>query len=823
MQKFKQGLELFGLQIRNTAAGFLGIFTHSNTADRTYTLPDKSGTVAMTSDIVSGGTVSSLSVTSANGFSGTVANSTTTPAITIGTTVAAGMVKSTGTGLTGATAGTDYVNPITLAGVSGASGVGDSIYSGVSLTQHQINSMDITFESFGADPTGVNDSTPAFNSAIAYVVTIGAGLIGSNNSTGQGARIRVGTPGAIFKISGTVIVVSGLKIDLSGARLNGGGYLTTSNTCFQSGYVLNGAVVSNDLNSVSFTASTINNSNIITVVGTVTGQGISVGGVVYGTGIPYQASILTFGTSGTTGTGGAGTYALSANAQTTGSGTCTQGMQSYVVGLEIRNGFFSNFGRALSMAGCIDGCIFEGCISYNCLYHIYAYNSFYSLWCNHTARGSAGGATNGVFHFDSWVNVQEIESVFSVGRYQAFEFFNYVDGLSLRNCGCEGPGTNGMLFGGEVDLLEIRNCYFENLTGNALNFSAAYPHKNVTIDNNWFNNVATLFNGVQMGSGSTWGRGNQVNPSNTWVTGTIYSVSQMVFANGSNWVCTTMHTAGTFATDLAAGKWTTGASVYLGDDIYNYMDVTIPDAIAQDVNHTMFSGTISGNLLTVGTFFVGTTITVNGTLSGPGIAAGVTITGFNSGTGGVGTVATLSASPGNLSGVQMGCAPLPVANPSFTFSATGGQYAKVNVHGRMVINSNSNGLALVVAEGAAFTYNPKPFCYFGVSGYIPNQVAFCTEYYSGTGTATILVIDTRIVYDPYVMGVFALKIIAVGVNTYALCGKFYGLAVAVDINGGSFTVAASNNTGSIRFTISGATGFTAATSGAAAEGIIRLV
>ena len=51
MQKFKQGLELFGLQIRNTAAGFLGIFTHSNTADRTYTLPDKSGTIAMLSDI----------------------------------------------------------------------------------------------------------------------------------------------------------------------------------------------------------------------------------------------------------------------------------------------------------------------------------------------------------------------------------------------------------------------------------------------------------------------------------------------------------------------------------------------------------------------------------------------------------------------------------------------------------------------------------------------------------------------------------------------------------------------------------------------------
>ena len=51
---------MFGL--RNVANTFTSVFTNSNTASRTYTLPDKNGTVAMTSDIVAqlSGTVNRL-------------------------------------------------------------------------------------------------------------------------------------------------------------------------------------------------------------------------------------------------------------------------------------------------------------------------------------------------------------------------------------------------------------------------------------------------------------------------------------------------------------------------------------------------------------------------------------------------------------------------------------------------------------------------------------------------------------------------------------------------------------------------------------------
>jgi hypothetical protein len=73
--------------------------TAAGTWDLTYTPPAGGG-----------GTVTSVSVVSANGFSGTVATATSTPAITIQTSVN-GMVKGNGTALSAAVAGTDFMAP----------------------------------------------------------------------------------------------------------------------------------------------------------------------------------------------------------------------------------------------------------------------------------------------------------------------------------------------------------------------------------------------------------------------------------------------------------------------------------------------------------------------------------------------------------------------------------------------------------------------------------------------------------------------------------------------------------------------------------------
>ena len=56
------------------------------------------------------GTVTSASIVSANGFAGTVATSTSTPAITLTTSIT-GVLKGNGTAISAATAGTDYIAP----------------------------------------------------------------------------------------------------------------------------------------------------------------------------------------------------------------------------------------------------------------------------------------------------------------------------------------------------------------------------------------------------------------------------------------------------------------------------------------------------------------------------------------------------------------------------------------------------------------------------------------------------------------------------------------------------------------------------------------
>lgn len=69
---------------------------------------DQSTGRLLTDNASASGTVMSVSVATANGFSGTVATPTTTPEITIQTTVT-GILKGNGTAISAATAGTDYV------------------------------------------------------------------------------------------------------------------------------------------------------------------------------------------------------------------------------------------------------------------------------------------------------------------------------------------------------------------------------------------------------------------------------------------------------------------------------------------------------------------------------------------------------------------------------------------------------------------------------------------------------------------------------------------------------------------------------------------
>ena len=80
--------------------------------------------------------VASVSVVSANGFNGTVANPTTAPAITIRTTVS-GIIKSNGTAIAAAVSGTDLktVGGNTIIGAGDAGTIG-ATYGGTAQTTY---------------------------------------------------------------------------------------------------------------------------------------------------------------------------------------------------------------------------------------------------------------------------------------------------------------------------------------------------------------------------------------------------------------------------------------------------------------------------------------------------------------------------------------------------------------------------------------------------------------------------------------------------------------------------------------------------------------
>jgi len=82
----------------------------SLTAGSGVTITPGAGSIQIAFTGPGSGSVTSTSVVSANGFAGTVATATSTPAITLSTSVT-GVLKGNGTAISAATAGTDYVVP----------------------------------------------------------------------------------------------------------------------------------------------------------------------------------------------------------------------------------------------------------------------------------------------------------------------------------------------------------------------------------------------------------------------------------------------------------------------------------------------------------------------------------------------------------------------------------------------------------------------------------------------------------------------------------------------------------------------------------------
>jgi len=200
-----------------------------------------------------GGTVTNVSVTSANGFAGTVATATSTPAITLSTTVT-GLLKGNGTAISAATSGTDYAPATSGNSILYGNGAGGfssvTVGSGLSFTTGTLTATGsggtVTSVSFTggivsvATPTttpaltvaGTSGGVPYFSSgttwassaaltANALMIGGGAGAAPSTTTTGTGVLTALGN---------TTNAASGIVVkDANGNTSTNFGFLGYSN------------------------------------------------------------------------------------------------------------------------------------------------------------------------------------------------------------------------------------------------------------------------------------------------------------------------------------------------------------------------------------------------------------------------------------------------------------------------------------------------------------------------------------------------------------------------------------------------------------------
>jgi len=128
----------------------------------------------------SGGTVTSVSVASANGFAGTVANPTTTPAITLSTSIT-GLIKGNGTAISAAVSGTDYAPATSGTSILYGNGSGGfsnvTVGTGLSFSTGTLSNSGVTglTAGTGISLSGGTGAVTVTNSAPDQVVSIASG------------------------------------------------------------------------------------------------------------------------------------------------------------------------------------------------------------------------------------------------------------------------------------------------------------------------------------------------------------------------------------------------------------------------------------------------------------------------------------------------------------------------------------------------------------------------------------------------------------------------------------------------------------------------
>ena len=185
------------------------------------------GTNASWEDSTGAGTVTSVSVVSANGLAGTVATSTTTPAITLSTSIT-GILKGNGTAISTATAGTDYYNPggTDVAIADGGTGASTQATALDAIADSSSGSADQVLTTDGTNATwqdaaggtsvwneitsGSYTATPTDTNTLAMSATAGLAV-------GQGVRYTIAT---VVYYGQIIALTTNTSIDIRGASLS---------------------------------------------------------------------------------------------------------------------------------------------------------------------------------------------------------------------------------------------------------------------------------------------------------------------------------------------------------------------------------------------------------------------------------------------------------------------------------------------------------------------------------------------------------------------------------------------------------------------------